>query len=431
MPGAIRRRRVGEGLAGAVLRNLLLDMYTENVATRARLRGDRTKISDKDLRELRQSDPWELLTTAVRDTFQTDLRTREFSEEYHSYIRVDVVKGSYQDGKFKAFAKYNKRDLMVEGSGFLQWLSVYTLATNPSLDVLLLDEPDAHLHASLQQQMLDKLGELAATSGKQVLIATHSSEILRSSDPDQILEVRVDGRESTRYLVANDQKVGLLAGLGSSYSPRIDSIHRTKRVLFLEGKSDERVLRVIAKKLGRQWPAEWTVWTGPTSHQERLHLTRALSEEIAGRVAISLRDRDDTPVGQITADLSDRSVASSPIFVPLTWRRRNIESYLLWPPAIAAAAAVDEDEIRRLLSENHALATTDSFLGTDAPDALLVIDGKRILKGGPEAILGQLNASPPDVAEALTVDTIAIDLKTFFSRLEEVERQQGISVAAS
>lgn len=43
---------------------------------------------------------------------------------------------------------------MVEGSGFLQWLSVYTLALNPSINVLLLDEPDAHLHTTLQDHLL-------------------------------------------------------------------------------------------------------------------------------------------------------------------------------------------------------------------------------------------------------------------------------------
>src|SRR5262245_38656447 len=39
LPGAIRRRRIGEGPAGAVLRNLLLDMYDRNQEERRRARG--------------------------------------------------------------------------------------------------------------------------------------------------------------------------------------------------------------------------------------------------------------------------------------------------------------------------------------------------------------------------------------------------------
>src|SRR3954462_5612123 len=59
--GAIRRRRIGEGQAGAVLRNILLDMQERNVRERRRLRGGKSKIGDNDLAELRATDPWELL----------------------------------------------------------------------------------------------------------------------------------------------------------------------------------------------------------------------------------------------------------------------------------------------------------------------------------------------------------------------------------
>ena len=59
--------------------------------------------------------------------------------------------------QLKRYRDFNKRDLMVEGSGFLQWLSVYVLALDPNLDVLLFDEPDAHLHCSLQDHLLENL----------------------------------------------------------------------------------------------------------------------------------------------------------------------------------------------------------------------------------------------------------------------------------
>jgi hypothetical protein len=76
--GAIRRRRIGEGLAGAVLRNLLLDMQQANVKERGRLRAAaqaRTsrpgaKISDADLRRLRDEDAWELLQQTLREVLR-------------------------------------------------------------------------------------------------------------------------------------------------------------------------------------------------------------------------------------------------------------------------------------------------------------------------------------------------------------------------
>lgn len=188
--GAIRRRRMGEGLAGAVLRNLLLEMWEENEAKRRRLRGSKAKISDLDLKTLRATDPWELLQQNLRRTFGAQLDIAPFREEYHSYIQVVVDKGTVTGHKLKRHQGYNPRDLMVEGSGFLQWLSVYTLALDPSVDVLLLDEPDAHLHSSLQEQLVTNLREIASKLGKQVLVATHSSEILRNADATDIFHIR-------------------------------------------------------------------------------------------------------------------------------------------------------------------------------------------------------------------------------------------------
>ncbi len=99
--GALRRRRIGEGLAGAVLRNVLLDMQQRNLTERQRLRGTKSKISDPDLRSLRTSDPWELLQQNLRRTFGAELDITPFREEYHSYIQVQVLKGTVDGFKLK------------------------------------------------------------------------------------------------------------------------------------------------------------------------------------------------------------------------------------------------------------------------------------------------------------------------------------------
>jgi hypothetical protein len=99
--GAIRRRRIGEGLAGAVLRNILLDMETRNTTERRHLRGDRSKISDADLATLRRTDPWELLQQNLRTTFAAELDISPFREEYHSYIQIEVVKGTVDGYKIR------------------------------------------------------------------------------------------------------------------------------------------------------------------------------------------------------------------------------------------------------------------------------------------------------------------------------------------
>lgn len=403
LPLAIRRRRIGEGLAGAVLRNVLLDLYERNATRRQELRGERTKIRDIDLREIRETDPWELLQQALRSTFGAELVVDTFREEYHSYIKINVIRGVPAGYRIRRFPGSKPRDIMVEGSGFLQWLSVYALATDPDINTLLLDEPDAHLHCSLQRQLLKQLEEIASTTNKQALIATHSVEILRNSPPESILEVRSD--RAPRFLVSEEQKVGLLAGIGSDYSPRLDRLKQTKRLFLVEGKFDCRILKQVANLIGVDWPEEWVEWKSAAGHKERKQLFRALSEEIEGLVAVSLRDRDDESPMSVGDALEDRGHTNSPPgFHCLKWRRRHIESYLLWPPALSAADGRSEDEIRQVLQDCFGIAVGANFPDRTPPQALLDIRGKDVLQ--------RLGIDPHDVVPRLTAETVPEDLKT-------------------
>ena len=430
LPLAIRRRRIGEGLAGAVMRNTLLDMHERNLAERIRLRGDKSKISDPDLHRLRDSDPWELLQDALRTTFRSELELEPFRDEYHSYIRVEIAKGELVERAFKKYPGvidrklklhpgYNKRDLMVEGSGFLQWLSVHALALDPGIDVLLLDEPDAHLHPSLQDQMLDRLRDIASKKSKQVLVATHSTELLRNSRPSTILEVR--SGSSAKYLVDEHQKVGLLVGMGSEYAPRLDSIKRTKRVFFYEGTSDQSLLSIFGKIADMPISDKWTGWRTTAGQKERIALFRALMSEFPDLVAYSLRDRDDDSIGTVGPELQDKGFEHPVGFYARKWRRRHIESYAVLPSAIATVTGLALDDVNQRLAESFAVAiTVENFKASMPPESILDLRGKAILRDGDAAILGQFEASVFDVAKLISVDEIPDDIKIVLLELQNL-----------
>lgn len=408
LPLAIRRRRIGEGLAGAVLRNVLLDLFKSNQEERSRLRGDKSKIPDADLRHLRETHPWEILQQALRTTFGTELVIQPFRDEYHSYIQAQIIRGNLGNYRIKRYPGFKNRDLMVEGSGFLQWLSVFALATDPNISTLLLDEPDAHLHSSLQGQLLEKLEEIAVSTGKQVLVATHSSEILRNSEPERILEIA--SNKNPRFLSTEEQKVGLLAGLGSDYSPRIEKVRRDRKILFVEGYLDGLVLKKAAELLGHEWPTSWVEWKSAAGHKERKQLFRALSEEIPGLTAISLRDRDDESINTVGPNLEDTGHSDPPEgFHCRKWRRRHIESYLLWPQAMATARGQSEAEIRQLLQDQFAIAIGANFVDALAPVALLDIRGKEVLDA--------LGIDSIGLVDHLELDGLAEDIRTLTEEL--------------
>src|SRR5439155_14429028 len=128
MSPAARKRWMGRGLAGAVLRNLLYDFWHKNCDGRRTAKGAKGRISKTRLAELRKTDAWEQLLKVLEEVFKIGLSVTEFNELYHTTIDVAVWEGLLAKKQFKKKTGAPERDLMVEGSGFLQWLSVYALA---------------------------------------------------------------------------------------------------------------------------------------------------------------------------------------------------------------------------------------------------------------------------------------------------------------
>jgi energy-coupling factor transporter ATP-binding protein EcfA2 len=411
---AVRNRLIGQGLSGGVIRNVLYDMWQRNRSERLRLRGAKSKISNADLTNLRKTDPWELLLKALAELFHIGLTVHEFDDRYHTYLHVETIRGVVEGATLKKAANDIPRDLMVEGSGFLQWLSVYALALSPDIDIVLLDEPDAHLHCSLQLELVRYLSELAESKGKQVLLATHSTELIRGFEFSRVLEVK-NGKGS--YLGEEGRKVGLLAGIGTIFSPKLHALAHKRRLLMLEGDFDQNVLMILAAKSGAGWPDNLVVWQWPGGHKERRQLFLQLKREIPELKAISIRDRDDEPDATVEANLIDKGHKASDDFKPLKWRRRHLENYLLVPAAIARLSGKQEEDVRQLFADNFGLALPQAPLVSDVLMAVRDARGKEIMTEGPASLESELGLSRYDIANGLNPDEIAEDLVTFFAAL--------------
>ncbi|MDW3689149.1 AAA family ATPase [Cupriavidus sp. CV2] len=415
---AMRSRLIGQGLSGGVIRNAIFELHEKNRAERLRLREGRTKIKNSDLAALRANDPWEILQRTMQEVFATELRIVPFNERYHSYLKVECVKGQVQNGQFTKFPNFASRDLMVEGSGFLQWLSVYALALSPEIDIVLLDEPDAHLHSLLQQQLVGQLKKIADSKGKQVLLATHSPELIRSYDHERILALK---ERRGKYLSKDVDKVGILAGVGAIHTPTLHALMQHRRMLIVEAESDERFLRLLASRAGFAWPKNlvpW-YWTGKAAERRRLFIQ--LKRDIPDLKSISIRDRDDEPDATVLANLVDKSFTNNTEgFTALKWRRRHIENYLLCTSAIAKSAGKSQQEVKDFFADEHGLAIPDDATATDVIMAIRDARGKELMTEGEKSIRLHFGAKREDVANALVADEIADDIRTFFKAIESL-----------
>jgi hypothetical protein len=359
---------------------------------------------------------WEQLLNVLQEVFNTGLSVHQFNELYHTTIEVTAWEGQWVKKQFRKKAGTPQKDLMVEGNGFLQWLSVYALALNKELDVLLLDEPDAHLHPALQGYLINKLRQLARENHKQVLLATHSTTILSEIKVEQIFRM-----EDRAYLKDEHGRVSLFVGLGSQYAPRLDQLKRCKRLFLHDGPSDLEILQAWVKTLGHVWPENLVCWKYTKDESAREILFDELRAEIRNLKAISLQDRDDFPFSETAQNLTfgSRPLCNKGLGLR-RWRRRNIENYLLHPAAIARAAGRAEQDVRNLLADPHGLYIPADFTKSDCPQTLANTDGKAIVTKHARSITAEFGVDYKQIAEAMLREEIPDDVKTILGELIEL-----------
>lgn len=413
---AIRRKLIGQGLSGAVIRNILLDLLEANHRKRADLRGTRTKIPNSALKILRESDSWEILQTILERTFSCGLVIEPFNDVYHSYIKVECYKGTRANNRFNRYPDYTPRDLMVEGSGFLQWLGVFALALDPEYRMIMLDEPDAHLHPSLQKDLVIELTKIAEKFQKQVLFSTHSPDLIRSYRPEKILQFV---GTAPKYLVSDSHKIGLLAGIGAEYSPKLNMLQVLKRVLFVENESDITMLKIWSQILGLNFPTNFVAWQYLADHGERKKLFDQLAGEIPGLVGMSLRDRDDESLGTTHISLEDKShpdMLTRNLYCR-KWRRRYIEGYLLSGRAISRSCNLPLEDVVDHVRTNFAIDISNDFIEQNEPDAILDARAKTIISESNFSILSSYGIDKYNIAETMSAAEIPTDVRLLIDEI--------------
>ncbi|MET4162880.1 AAA15 family ATPase/GTPase [Marinobacterium sp. MBR-111] len=405
---ADRRKLIGKGQAGSVIRNLLLDLHDAHESTieekKNELFPNKKRLTQADQQVLKGiNTEWRQLKEILSEVFHVNLYVHDFDSQFHNFVSVDVIDLiKNPETQEKERNNSSKRDLMVEGSGFLQWLSVFALALDKNNDVLLLDEPDAHLHSSLQSLLMEKLEKICEENNKQILMVSHSSDLIKLIDYQKVLHVEASKAE---YLKNNEEKVLVLEGLGSKYFPLLDSMIEHKKVLLIENSSDARILKSLCIKLGKIWPENIVEWVTNKKHKERktliVELNKKIIQETGSHItAYSLRDLDDDSYNTTNSRLHDNGKdvqrddsGQHVIMMYRTLRRREIENYLIVPEAISRYISnncrnpdiiKDVDAVRNYLANEHGLVVPETYKLSERAsntEALFVKDVKPVLDG--------------------------------------------------
>lgn len=153
-----------------------------------------------------------------------------------------------RNAKLRMFVTENRidREIYWAGFGFQIWCQLLThLSRANESTLIVVDEPEIYLHPDIQRQLLGILRALHSD----VLLATHSVEIIGEADPSEILII-TKGKKSAARLKDVEGMQLALENLGSAQNITLTHLARTKKILFVEGMNDYKVIRRFAKNLG-------------------------------------------------------------------------------------------------------------------------------------------------------------------------------------
>ena len=136
------------------------------------------------------------------------------------------------------------REIFWTGFGFQVWCQMLTyIVRGKRSSLFMIDEPDIYLHADLQRQLLGILKNL----GPDILIATHSTDIISEADPDDLIIINKRSTSGKRIKDPSELQ-HIFHVLGSNLNPILTQLSKTKRALFVEGK-DFQVFSRFARKM--------------------------------------------------------------------------------------------------------------------------------------------------------------------------------------
>jgi hypothetical protein len=210
------------------------------------------------------------------------------------------------------------------------------IVQNKDASVFIVDEPDIYLHSDLQRQLVGILKSL----GPDILIATHSTEIITDADPDDLLVVNKKFKSGKRLKDAS-QLQGIFHVLGSNLHPVLTQLAKTKRALFVEGK-DFQVLSRFARRIGNNPVSnrsDFAVVPLDGFNSAKIKdLVQGIEITLGAKIitaAIFDRDyRSDTECRLIVSELEKQC------FFAHIHERKEIENFLLFPEPIRRAIEV-------------------------------------------------------------------------------------------
>lgn len=217
--------------------------------------------------------------------------------------------------------------VQVNGSGIREALRVILDYEFERPHILLVEEPEIHLHPALETSMMQYLKRISHEC--QVFLTTHSTNFLDTVEMRNVY--LVSKRKSTQINMLDSDQAE--ADLPRELGIRLSSLFMFDRLVFVEGASDESIIREWASTLDVNLSEANVgfVTMGGARNFSHFAAEATLSflrkRQVGIWFLIDRDERDDAEIAKLRTSLSERAT-----FEVLS--RREIENFLIIPRAL-------------------------------------------------------------------------------------------------
>ncbi|MFB6186755.1 MAG: ATP-dependent endonuclease [Halobacteriaceae archaeon] len=254
----------------------------------------------------------------------------------------------------EGFAENFELSEISSGSQEILILITKIVLAEGNADLLLIEEPELHLHPGAQKKIFELIQDVSETS-PQVFVSTHSEVMVNQSDVGDLFRVERD-RYTDLRTIHRDELGDELIDLGYDKSGLLQS----NAVVFVEGKSDELILKQFAKtcdfdldKLGVEiveLDGEGNIKSDGQSLVKLLFSFNIPYLFVADSHGDEPREVRDDYLESINSGRGDWHTTPDHFYI---WSGYSIESYLVRAPgAIADVLNSDRGRIEDIIEEH-------------------------------------------------------------------------------
>lgn len=246
---------------------------------------------------------------------------------------LGVSLDAFQAEASKDNAEIDVDDFLAEanGAGIRESLRLILDLELEHCEIVLIEEPEVHLHPGLEFSVHSYLQEKSKT--KQFFVTTHSTNFVDAVSPQHIYLIArgENGISTCSSLTEGDVPLKLPAELGI----RLSTVFMFDRIVFVEGPSDESVLRELASINGIDLNGAGVAFVHMGGVANFTHYAAESTLDLLSRRRVKMwfiidRDeRDGTEIDKMIEKLGDRAE----LFV---LQRRELENFLVEENAVCA-----------------------------------------------------------------------------------------------